>query len=567
MVDRPGPAMLITRPVCSKSHKNDASWTLRRRLLPARLHGLPDRLIRLLAGFDAGPSRARAAALLVPFVVFIMLPLNWGPNEDFYFIQSMVKVAPEEAHPYGVAFDTSNARILSEWVIGYPVRWLGYEGAHVLLRLVMAVLYGIGLAYCITGLRLSALDALLALTIFVMVGPDIMGGEWLFLGVEPKTFAYALVFLGFGFAFRGRQLGAAVSLALATWFHFLVGGFWALAWLGYVLLGQRTVRPVVPPAALFGVLVLPVFLLLVVDQYVAGAAEVPAHGLDADYIYAIVRSSHHSAPFHDLERLPQWLEGLALCLSMILALGFLTSRPPQPQRSFYLWAVALFAYLVLALILSWFDQESGFFGKFFLFRPSSLILIFGILALFMAFNQCFEDAGARLYAKTVAALLIVPLTLWEIGDGKLRDVVIDRGQYSDLADLERFIEETTEPGTIVVSDPAGGMRRPALSLPRVIDRPMLVTEKITPTNPAGIYRWYELMEFKKAIFAGKCPGPDDPPVRYLILIEPADDAQAPCGEIIWRSRNFAVAELPPPAAPEGVPRARTSKGGKPAGAS
>ena len=528
---------------------------------------MPDRLLRVLAGFDAGSSWARAAVLLVPVVVLLMLPTSWGPNEDFYFIQSLVKVAPETAHPYGVAFDTSNARILSEWLIGYPVRWLGYEGAHVLLRLVMAVLYGISLAYCITGLRLSALDALLALMIFVMVGPDIMGGEWLFEGVEPKTFAYALVFLGFGFAFRGRQLAAAVSMALATWFHFLVGGFWALAWLGYILLVQRTVRPLARPAALFGVLVLPVFLLLVIDQYVAGAAAVPAHGLDADYIYAIVRSAHHSAPFHDLGRLPEWLDGLALCLAMILALGFLASRPPRPERSLYLWAAALFAYLVLAMILSWFDRESGFFGKFFLFRPSSLILIFGILALFVAFEQLFGNPSARRYAKTVAALLIVPLSFWEAGDSKLREITIDRGQYSDLADLERFIEESTEPGSIVVSDPAAGLQRPALSLPRVIDRPMLVTEKITPTNPAGIYRWYELMEFKKDIFAGECPGPDDPPVRYLILIEPADDAQAPCGEIIWRSRNFAVAELPPPAAPDGAPRARTSKGGKPAGAS
>lgn len=509
--------------------------------------GVKEHVLGWFAALDARPSTLGAAALLTPVIVLLMLPTSWGWNEDFYFIQSLLKVAPERAQPYGVAFDTSNARLLSEWVMGYPVLWFGYDGAHVLLRLVTALAYGVSLAYCITGLRLSPLDALLALSLFVLLGPDIMGGEWLFAGVEPKTFAYVFVFLGLGSVFRDRATPAAVSFAIATWFHFLVGGFWALAGFAFVLLQHRAARPLIRPVALFAVLSSPVLVLLVVDQYVAGAAAVPAHGLSADYIYGIVRSSHHTAPFHDPTLLPEWVDGIVVCLVMIVVLGFLAAQAGPFERGFHIWTAALLGYLLLAVGLSWLDRETSLLGKFFLFRPSSLILIFSILALLIAADRWLRGGSSepgRRRTKAAAGLLVIPLMLWEGGDSKLRDLVLGDPYSADLAALEAFIEQNTPPDSVIISDPAVGLQRPALSLPRVIDRPMLVTMKITPTNPAGIYRWYDLLQFKREVFAGDCPGPDDPPVRYLILIDPDAGATAPCGEIIWRSGHFALAELP-----------------------
>jgi hypothetical protein len=97
-------------------------------------------------------------------------------------------------------------------VIGGTIALLGYQGAQIVLHLVMAALYAFSLAYCLTGLRLSAVDALLALGIFVLVGPDLMGGEWLFLGVEPKTFAYAFVLFALGLVCRERAGWAAAAL-------------------------------------------------------------------------------------------------------------------------------------------------------------------------------------------------------------------------------------------------------------------------------------------------------------------------------------------------------------------
>jgi hypothetical protein len=42
-------------------------------------------------------------------------------------------------------------------------------------------------------------------------------------------------------------------------------------------------------------------------------------------------------------------------------------------------------------------------------------------------------------------------------------------------------------------------------------------------------------------------------VRYLLLVEPEHGREPPCGEVIWRSRHFVLAELPPRIAAGGQP--------------
>jgi hypothetical protein len=65
--------------------------------------------------------------------------------------------------------------------------------------------------------------------IFALMGQTLFGGEWLFNDHEAKVAAYVLVLAGLAMALDGRPFAAAVLCAAATYFHFLVGGFWFLA--------------------------------------------------------------------------------------------------------------------------------------------------------------------------------------------------------------------------------------------------------------------------------------------------------------------------------------------------
>ncbi len=484
------------------------------------------------------------AAALLPLLVVLMFPAGFGENESQYFMLSLRKILPAAFSEYSAAFDTSDIRILSDLFIGGPVYLFGYETAQIVLRCAMMLLYAGSLAFLLTGLGLSALEALLVLAIHAMVGPDLMGAEWLFLGVEAKTFAYACLFLGFGFAFRERPVLAALAMALGTWFHFLVGGFWFLALVLLMLLQKAPLRSLTKMTAVYAALVLPLVALVVQDQLFAHAAPLPAHGLTSDYLYAIIRVPHHATPFASTYELGFWLHGIIATLGLFCAVLLLAPRLEPGLQQMMLWIAALLGYLLLAVGLSWFDRGSGILGKFLPFRPSALILLFSVVLLLLAYRSLTDGArsGLRVALMQAAFVVIVPVCLWTGAKDSIKLLTLGRG-YNDLPRLLAYLHTSAGSEDIVLTDPNSDMQPLGADLPRLIPQPTLVSFKYVPQNPADIYRWWDLLEYRKKIYAGACPGPDDPPVRFLLYID-RDDPQLPsCGHVVFRSPHFTLAEL------------------------
>ncbi len=102
------------------------------------------------------------------------------------------------------------------YALGTLIEAGGYTAAHALARVGMVVLYAGTMAYFFSGLRYSIGDALLTVALFRLAGEHLIGAEWLFRGVESKTVAYALLFLAFGFAIRGRWRAAVLAILAAT---------------------------------------------------------------------------------------------------------------------------------------------------------------------------------------------------------------------------------------------------------------------------------------------------------------------------------------------------------------
>ena len=99
---------------------------------------------------------------------------------------------------------------------------------------------------------LSAVDAVIVVMAMALIGQDIVGGEWLFGDYEAQ-----------GGGLYSRPLGsppridqrtpttAALLWSLATYFHFLVGGFWFVAVMALRLLDRRDLRHVATTAFLY----------------------------------------------------------------------------------------------------------------------------------------------------------------------------------------------------------------------------------------------------------------------------------------------------------------------------
>jgi hypothetical protein len=339
----------------------------------------------ILNRLDLCRSTRAITVTLLPIFALLLWPIAFGNNEYVYFMQPFRQVAPENFSEFSAAFDVSDARMVWDVVVGHLIVWFGYETAHTVMRLGMAIGYAVAFGLFFNALRLSSLDGIFAVGIFLLMGEQILGKEWLFQGVESKTVAYALVVVGLAFMTQGRLSAAMCMAVVATYVHFLVGGFWFIAFLAYDVLRDWSLRRLVRVAGIYVLLVIPLIALIAYQQFVSLHA--PPQQPSANYLYAAFRHPFHVAPFSNGILSGHWLFGSVLLFAMFVWFLFLSRFDRSAPRPFVYWVTGLLGYLLLALGISAFDLQTELFGKFHIFRPSSLTLFCAIVVVLIIFDR------------------------------------------------------------------------------------------------------------------------------------------------------------------------------------
>jgi len=401
----------------------------------------------------------------------------------------------------------------------------------------MALLYAISLGIWFSALRLSLLKSMAIIVVFYYCGEQILGGEWLFKGVEAKTLAYAAVIAALGLAIRHKWIPVLLLMVLATYFHFLVGGFWMLAIALFMMLQTGEIK--LPVKALLGylLLILPLVIMLVINQL----EQLPiAAGPGPNQVYA-VRVSHHTMPFASMHQFRHWLPGIIE--TGVLALIFLLLKRSETDRVLVNFVSLLLIYLLVALFLSYIDRNTLLLAKLFLFRPSSLILLLALTVLLILLYKNVGLKGKRILQVSQAAIVIFFLgnlfwlTVYAVYSGT-EPSLPDQGQ------LVKVIEMNSEPDEIILIEPFREMAMPYVSLPRQLPRPTLVSWKFTPNNPKQIMHWNELISFRRAFFEGGCSQPHQYPIRLLLTFQKKTlDKVKNCGEIIWQRENITLLRI------------------------
>src|SRR5262245_7889348 len=229
---------------------------------------------QMLDGLLAPLERSNSfiwTALAVAVVLTLQIePLRgWGGNEIHYFDLGLRAVRPEQFGANHAAFDHSVVRFASFAILGGTVVFFGYDLALIILRFAAIVAYAIAFTYLARGLKLSRAETLVALMLFILLGQNYFAVEWMFAGVEGKVFAYAAIFASIGLAWRDKDFAAVGVAALATYLHFLVGGFWAIAVIGLIGLKSGNVLRTAKALFAYAVLCLPIFTILVYEWFFA----------------------------------------------------------------------------------------------------------------------------------------------------------------------------------------------------------------------------------------------------------------------------------------------------------
>ena len=509
----------------------EPSATLKRNPLVAAIDAAEGALLRL----DQAHSGLALFAAMALLFLLMLAPTAFNGNEEQYFQMGYRRVAPEQFTQYHSMFDSSNARIVSETVIGKAVLWFGYEYAHAVLRCLLALLYSLGLAMFFSAVGVAVLEALFIVAVFCTMGEQLLGAEWLFKGVETKTLAYGLVIPAFALACRQRWVAAVALTAGATYLHFLVGGFWTLLLLLFQSWQQREMRPVAKNALLFVIVVTPL-LLLIAPQSASGLLTTTSQGLTADFIYAQIRAPYHMAPFVALYSFWAWLPGVVIACALIAVLSGLQRNKLLPAFGFVPLTGLL--YLLLALVVAYFDRHTQYLGKLYLFRPSSLTLFFAIAAIVVSFRR--EGSNGSRYVFVLVCAAFVGVYLFGVMKTQI-DIMRTAPAIPYERELVDEIEQNSSPQDIVLLEPFNEMDTDFERLHRLIPRPTLVSWKFVPTIPAEILRWYELIQKRERLFATGCAEPMQPPVRLLVVFsEEVAERMRQCGELVWQRGNTSL---------------------------
>lgn len=472
-------------------------------------------------------------ALLCIFTI-TLFPVNWDGNEENYFQLSYKTVEPTAFPENHAIFDASRGRILPEFLIGNLVKYLGYETSHAIVRILAIFGYAFALALLFRNFKFRVVDATLIICAFILAGQQLFGGAWLFRGGESKVFAYIFVFLSIHNCLNQKHITALVWLAAATYMHFLVGLFWTVFIFSTVFLYQKNILKLLQYAGIFTLMMSPLLALLVPELLIK--TDVVAD-YTSDYIYTRIRNPHHTDPFQSLYVfLASWAIGIAKLIIIICFGVYCFKKDSTNWLSALTWVAGL--YLILFLIISFFDRNTLFFGKFYLFRPTGLVLLFFIMLAVIQIRNSITSNTPYYFV----TLFCVASALLPIAKEKVLQIKTPEPRYA-TAELIETVRNNTNENEIVLLDPANKWDTKAIQLVRDIPRPTLVEWKFVPTQKVDILRWRNLMNLKERLFEQGCDYANAEIKYFIIFSVQRYEPFSSCSEILYKDENLIFLQI------------------------
>jgi hypothetical protein len=198
----------------------------------------------------------------------------------------------------------------------------------------------------------------------------------------------------------------------------------------------------------------------------------------------------------------QWLPGYLLAGAMLAGCIVIARTSSEGRQcKIAVWLAVLISYLFIVLLPTFVERHTGVAGKFYPFRPSSLVLLLW-LALALAW---LNELGMPhfLAVKLLALALITPAFLNAAVSRIVGDVEYRVAFATDKQAVATYLAVSAASDAIVLVDPT--VEALFLDFERRTGRPSLVAWKFAPTNDLQLREWYRRIEFRKSLFENGCP--------------------------------------------------------------
>jgi hypothetical protein len=439
--------------------------------------------------------------IILVFVVIVLnkLGIDVRGGEEQYLAFAKQFTNPDWIPDSFTYTEFPGSRLVFQWIVGPVMQVMSFEAATVLFRSLSFALIAVPIGLILKRLNVTLLLSFVFIQMFVMSTQNLVGGEWIIRNFEPKAVAYAFVFFGIYALIQKRYLWIAIYLAIATYFHVLVGA-WIILLIGLHLLIEKKVQDGVKMGLLYAVILAP-FIWYLFTGYMV---DVPASKYDLDNIYCYYRLPNHLGIWKTTEYFMK-----SNFYDMLILIGIVFSafwwfkkldERYRPLARIMLMAFAInLIYIGVAAMDHFAFENSGGFGlKYYPFRTNSI----GMFVLFILLaGLLLKHVLARYpHPRIKQGLFVLSLILL------ISQLVnnVNRSQNHmdlnpDFSKLVTYIKaETPQDACFLILQPTSH-KKEYISFGRMAERENFIVPKFVSAERGKLSEWYRRERIQRAL--------------------------------------------------------------------
>ncbi len=486
--------------------------------------------------------------LAVLLVYFLRFKLHI--NEEHYMPLAKQFYDPDWMPGSFTFNEFASTRVLYQYIAGFLLHYLSFEVASFLGVLLLCVLIAFPLLRIYELFGLSNTEIVLHLPILFLSFQSFFGGESMLLAFEPKSFGYFFALLALYNMLKENYRLSVLFIALATYFHILVGGWFMLYFLLYHLAYKRSFKATFLLGIAYAVSVAP--LLIYLYPTLAENFSESHAGVNPDWIYTYFLQPFHTALFMSLSYFAkEHFEGVLATIAFFVMCIFVFNQYRQEiNLRVNLFNIVLFTGMFVCLTGAYFDR-TGVFVKYFPFRLNTLFAFTVFLQLTFLLRYFFLRPEVLKYFQFAVLALFFFAFFSKAAYGL---VLIDVKRYAtnslsdpEFIEVAEFVRNNTARDDVVLLLPKSAVPGKYFSMDmeptfiRRAERDWFVAFFEAPLSPGSekINEWYQRMLAKMEIVKDNtriCDIGERYRIDYALTDYVLEDI--PCCQLIFNNESY-----------------------------
>lgn len=414
-----------------------------------------------------------------------------GDNEENYLQLAKAFYNSEWIKDSFIFSESSGARLIYQYIVGFFLNYLSFEVVTILFRLVLILGYSFVLSKIYKKIKFNNLCIAAHLIFLFLDHQSFFGGSWMLISVEAKGFAYLFALLALYNLLNKKEYLAILFLIVATYFHVLVGfymfSYLMLTKISLEKISVKSIKPIILKSAIYFLAIAP-FVIYLLSSIQADPTLKP----NSDWIYTHYRNPHHTTLFKSLDYfLRNHLFGVSYAIIGLIILISIKAHKKLNYELTVLYNFVIISLFISLLIvpISYFDK-SGTFLKYYPYRINTVsTFILTLLITKWLYSAIKTSYLNKIYFFLIMVFSISLLPLIISRTNKSLDYL--KTDYFD--DICYYVKDNTEKQAVIFSSIED------YSMTRKMERDRFVLHKFVPADLSKIHEWYYRVESKNKV--------------------------------------------------------------------